>query len=510
MALDLLSLLGPEHPEQAINEKIARTLIETKWDPEAFIDRMYPWGVEGSPLQEYEQRTWQREVNRFIANAIREGERKIWITIASGHGIGKSAEIAMLVHWAMLCHHCRGTITANTKAQLETKTMPEMAKWTNLLFAKHWLDQRITSVRRRDGDEDWRMDALPWTKENPDAFGGLHNALGIVLVVFDEASNIHKVIYESIDGAMSDKDNLIIWIRFGNPLRNNGRFAEAFRKEPPKVGASLFRQIDSRDVEGTDHEFINELIRLNGGEDSDYAKSRWRGIFPDQSDWQLIDSKSVDRAMRENAPRAAITDPVIAGIDFARGGGDNTTLRFRKGYDAKTFPSYSWPKAVGKNSMVMAAILSEKLNAHGYDYVMADGGGIGGPIIDRLRQLGHAVLEVLPGGAADRSEKYANKRAEIWVRFRDWLDEGGAIPDDPELRQQIVQQEYGFSGDKDKIILHSKEAMREDGLKSPDDAEALIQTFGFEVAAKPEGSIGKPHRAGRTGADRSRHPFESL
>lgn len=42
---------------------------------------------------------------------------------ASGHGIGKSAFISMLINWGMsTCEDCKVVVTANTDNQLRTKT----------------------------------------------------------------------------------------------------------------------------------------------------------------------------------------------------------------------------------------------------------------------------------------------------------------------------------------------------------------------------------------------------
>ena len=58
------------------------------------------------------------------------------------------------------------------------------------------------------------------------------------------------------------------------------------------------------------------------------------------------------------------------------------------------------------------------------DAVFIDGAGVGGGVIDRLRQLGYKVIEVQAGSSADAADKYLNKRAEMWGLLREWLKTG--------------------------------------------------------------------------------------
>src|SRR5690606_34243518 len=74
----------------------------------------------------------------------------------------------------------------------------------------------------------WRIDAVPWSEKNPEAFAGLHNKGKRLLMIMDEASAILDVIWETAEGALTDSDTEIIRLAFGNPTRNIGRFRECF------------------------------------------------------------------------------------------------------------------------------------------------------------------------------------------------------------------------------------------------------------------------------------------
>jgi hypothetical protein len=115
------------------------------------------------------------------------------------------------------------------------------------------------------------------------------------------------------------------------------------------------------------------------------------------------------------------------------------------------------------------------------DSVAIDGGGVGGGVVDILKDRGYRVVEVQFGAKAD-DDRYGNKRTEIWGRMRDWLGEG-CIENEGRLMDDLSAPEYGFaSSTSDKLMLESKEKMKSRGYHSPDDADALALTFAVRVS----------------------------
>jgi hypothetical protein len=115
-------------------------------------------------------------------------------------------------------------------------------------------------------------------------------------------------------------------------------------------------------------------------------------------------------------------------------------------------------------------------------FIDATGGSIGGPIADRLRQLGHRnVIDVQFGGESP-DPKLANMRAYMWSKMRDWL-KLGAIDSTPALEMDLTGP--GYLHDKqDRLLLESKEQMKKRGVDSPDDGDALALTFAQPVRAE--------------------------
>jgi hypothetical protein len=67
----------------------------------------------------------------------------------------------------------------------------------------------------------------------------------------------------------------------------------------------------------------------------------------------------------------------------------------RRGRDAR---SVSWIKLAGADTMTVAAKVAEIAQQSRPDAIFIDGGGPGGGVVDRLRQLQHRVFDVQFGG----------------------------------------------------------------------------------------------------------------
>lgn len=486
-------------------------ILETlQRDPLAFVLQCFRWG-EGELAAHMGPRQWQADVLSDIGERIRAGaeiDEAIQIAVASGHGIGKSALVAMLILWALVTRiDTRGVVTANTEAQLRTKTWPELAKWHRLCILGAPFTFAATSLHSSDPEREktWRIDAIPWSVNNTEAFAGLHNEGLRILLVFDEASAIDDAIWEVAEGALTDANTEIIWAVFGNPTRNTGRFAQAFGARRHRWAT---RQIDSRTVEGINLAQIAKLVE-DEGEDSDVVRVRVRGVFPRASTMQFIGRDLVDEAMARELPeRSGLRHTALVGVDVARYGSDQSVIRTRMGRDARTWPPKKYRNV---DTMQLAALVGEHINdlkrlGLRRVLVFVDGGGVGGGVVDRLIQLGHDVIEVQFGGKADNPRDFANKSAEMWHRGREWL-KVGCIDKDEDLAAELTGREYSYTTE-DKLQLERKEMMFARGLSSPDDADALMLTFAhpaMEIVDAPADSQGS---ARFSASSRQRHdPF---
>lgn len=416
---------------------------------------------------------WQIDVMNEIEKELTKGgdlQTSIRIAVASGHGIGKTALTAWIILWAMSTRpHLRGVITANTQNQLKDKTWAELALWHKKAINSHWFERTATKIYQTGHPDTWFCSAVAWSKENPEAFAGLHAEH--VLLIFDEASAIDSLIYETAEGAMTTKG--AIWLCFGNPTRNSGKFFEIHHRGRHRW---ICKQIDSRVAKTTNKAELASWIE-DYGEDSDFVRVRIKGEFPKAGDNQLIPSDIVEKAaIREVSPDLFSFAPKVMGVDVARFGDDKSVIVRRQGLFA-----HELKKMRMTDTMTLSGIVANEIDVFKPDAVFIDAGGVGGGVIDRLRQLGYRNITEVDFGGSPTDKKYFNKRAEMWCNLRDWL-KNGRIPQDRDLASDLTAPEFFYRGDTGTIQLEKKDDMKRRGLSSPDCGDALALTFAYNVA----------------------------
>lgn len=481
-----------EDTETPANEQLAEEVAEFYSDPLGFVMFAYPWGEEGTALEGFDgPDTWQREFLTTLGELIKErgfdgamAVMPIRMARSSGHGIGKSALVGWLVGWLMSTRpYAQGTVTANTQAQLKTKTWGQVAKWMRLCITGHWFNVNTgrgnMSIEHLVYPSEWFCTAQTCREENSEAFAGQHAVNSTSFYIFDEGSAVPDAIYEVAEGGLTDGEPMMFV--FGNPTKSTGKLHRiVFGSEKHRWNSGA---IDSRTCMLPNHELHEQWID-DHGIDSDFVRVRVRGLPPGASDLQFIDSNRVYDAQRRVAV-PGMDDPLICGVDIARGGADNNVIRFRRGRDARTIPPIKIPGELTRDSMKMVSRIVEVIAEgwHGQipDQVNVDGTGIGGPVVDRCRELGYNVHEVQFGGASPKKQ-FKNMRSFMWGEMKAWLLIG-AIDEDEILEMDLVGPDYGHDA-KDKIVLESKDSMKKRGLKSPDDGDALALTFATPVASR--------------------------
>ncbi len=463
--------MTPVQAEQELIDKVA----EFTYDPLGHALYCYPWG-QGELKNHTGPREWQADILNLIGSHLQSEETRyqpLLIAVASGHGIGKSSLISMVLKWGMdTCVDCKVLVTANTEKQLRTKTWPEVNKWHRLAITDHWFEVAATSISPKGKySKTWRTDAVPWSEHNTEAFQGLHNIGKRIIVIYDEASAIPDKIWEATEGALTDEGTEIIWIAFGNPTRNTGRFRECFRRFHARW---KHRHIDSRDVPGTNLKQI-EKWQHDYGEDSDFFKIRVRGVFPNQSIKQFIGEIDVDNAFGKILrPEQYQWAPVILSLDPAWGGDDELVIGKRQGL------KFDILATAGKNDndVAVAQMLMRLEDEHQADAVFIDF-GFGTGIVSVGQTMGRNWTGVWFSGQSP-DPGCLNMRTAMWNSMKQWLKEGGAIPRDDLLRDEILAPEVEPRMDG-KLQLESKETMKERGQLSPNRADALALTFAFPV-----------------------------
>lgn len=456
-------------------------------DPLGWVMWAFDWGygdLKGFDGPDEWQKKWLVNLGKSIKSRNFDGVKAVKAVrkaVASGHGIGKSALTSWIILFIMSTRPMsKGVVTANTGDQLRTKTWSELAKWKNRCITGHWFTlnsgKGSLALVHNTWPEEWRVDAQTCREENSEAFAGLHSASSTPFYLFDEASAVPDKIWEVAEGGLTDGEPF--FFVFGNPTRNTGAFRRCFKGDRWDTA-----QVDSRTAKMTNKDQIDEW-KKDWGEDSDFFRVRVKGMFPKAADDQFIPVDIVEEARKRRA-RYLGDDPLICGIDVARGGADNVMIQFRRGKDAKTEKVYKIPGEKVRNSMKLVDKLTLILNRHKPDVSFLDATGIGGPIGDRLRQLGFHVVDVHFGENAADEKRFKMRTAEMGYRCRQWLLEGGAIPDSNTLEEELTDRMYGHN-DRGQLVLETKKQVKERLGHSPDWSDALYLTFAQEVPKKVE------------------------
>jgi hypothetical protein len=471
------------------DELLAEEVASYYADPLGFVLAMYDWGEPGALEQYPGPDSWQERMLSDIGRQVRERGftgadpvLPIRCAVSSGHGVGKSVMVAWLVDWLMSTRpDCRGTVTANTATQLQSKTWAAITTWTKRCRTGHWFEINSLRMYRIGHDKSWFCAPQSCREQNSEAFAGQHAADSSSFYFFDEASSIPESIYEVAEGGLTDGEPFIFL--FGNPTRSQGSFYEAcFGRARHRWQPVI---VDGREARFTNKILIGQWVE-DHGLDSDFVRVRVLGLPPQASDLQFISTALVQRAQRVPV-MTLVDDPLVGGLDMARGGADDCVLAFRKGKDARSIKPIRIPGAQAKDSMRVVTVVSEQLQRfhNGQKlqalFVDATGGSIGGPVADRLRQLGFKNVFDVQFGGDSPDKRYANHRAFLWAKMRDWLNADGAIEDAPELETDLTGPGY-YHDKHDKLLLESKDDMKARGLSSPDYGDALACTFARTVA----------------------------
>lgn len=202
----------------------------------------------------------------------------------------------------------------------------------------------------------------------------------------------------------------------------------------------------------------------------------------------FIKSEAVLRARKAECEGIG---PLVIGADPARFGDDRFSLAWRQGRKVSKVESRA------KTSVVDGANwIKQVIDADHPARVFIDVGGVGAGVVDILQSWGgeyervvvpvnfgsepQEPVQFLPDGTKEPGPR--NRRAEMWKRSRDWLDEpGGAdIPDMDSLQADACGPGYHYDVNQ-RLLLESKEHMRARSVRSPDDWDAVALTFAEPV-----------------------------
>ena len=462
---------------------------------------------------------WARQEE--VLAALPERRR---VAVKSGNGLGKGFSAAVAGRWL---RHRPDPASVRRPA-------PTISQ------VRHILWRQIHSLHRRAAgklggkllDTRWELAddryAMGLSADTADQFQGFHSPN--MLIVVDEAEGVSDEIYEAIEAVMtSDASRLLL---IGNPTTAAGAFRRAFYQERNIYHCITISALDSPNVQAgrvvipglATARWVEERRQIWGAENPLY-RARVLGEFPDQAEDTLIRLSDIEAAARryadsgvadsreagtgevgdfatrpapdspvrptpvegspagagparregtnrETARNGAAGAVVILAVDVARFGSDRSVILRRRGRQVEEIRIFNRMDTMELAGWVAAAIREFQPSQTCIDEV-----GVGAGVVDRLREQGYGVRGINVAHAARQKEIFANLRAEGYWRLRELFAAGEiSIPPDQQLMGELAALRYSYDS-QGRILLESKETLRQRGIPSPDKADALMLAF---------------------------------
>lgn len=465
---------------------------------------------ESIPLWRNDPVLFMREVLSFepddwqidVAHDLRDYAR---VSVKSGQGVGKTGVEATLLLWFLVCFpYSRIVATAPTKQQLHDVLWSEVDKWMNnsplLPLMVKWTK---TYVYLRGYEKRWFAVARTATK--PENMQGFHE--DNMLFIVDEASGVADPIMEAITGTLSGENNKLLLM--GNPTKTSGTFYDSHTAD-----RALYRchTVNSENSRRTNKDNIAAMKRKYG-ENSNVVRVRVYGEFPEQEDDVFIPisflEQSIKTEMSEATARAfgkyqdgagnlqpidvSGVERIEIGCDVARFGDDKTCIGYRVNEVVQIYKKYNGKDTTWTTGTIAKLYkeLKQRFQFKGQIGVKVDDGGVGGGVVDQLRNLrksepavfGDMVILPVNFGVSIKHRYYADSTTYMMGVVRDLIapyDNFGhphtpeiVLPDDSDLIGQLSCRKCEFlPNGKQKV--ESKQDMKDRGLSSPDEGDCIL------------------------------------
>lgn len=166
----------------------------------------------------------------------------------------------------------------------------------------------------------------------------------------------------------------------------------------------------------------------------------------------------------------------IAGMDVARFGDDKCCVVIIQQMGALHWEVIHIQEWGQRDTVYTSGMFLEIYNQYDCSHAVIDEDGIGGPVLDSLnkgRGLNSFVGFRNPSISYNDNKDFANNRTVNTYKLKDMVSKGHIAITQDSLIKELVTLRYTYDHQQRKILL-SKDQMRKDGVKSPNQADALI------------------------------------
>lgn len=426
--------------------------------------------------------TWQQSLALYGVEKALRGECPARISIVSGHGIGKSALLAILILWFLWVHPMsQVACTSPSKEQMYDVLWKELSKWLEKMpkgMSQMYIWE-ASHIRMKEAPQVWFARAKTSSKENTEALAGVH--ADWVLMAVDEASGVEEPIFETMEGALTSGNVLVFLI--SNGTRSIGYFFDTHHKDAERWQNFQF---DSEESPRVDQKYVDSIIEKYGQDSVQYA-IRVRGRFPDEG---VMDDKGYVQLFNENDLHIVPFDPewnpvgrIKGALDASGEGQDSSDWavrdRMRAGIVAEE--KTSTPASMAQKSLTVCT----KYDVAPVDFVI-DAFGKGHQVAQEIALATvnekSGAWRVTPINTGDPCEDlndrelYVNIRAMIFYRMMLWARAGGEFMASERLKDELLSIRF-MRTKNGRIQIMDKVQMKKLGFASPNKADALSMTF---------------------------------
>lgn len=419
---------------------------------------------------------WQEDVVDLYMNNQR-------VAMVASKGPGKSFTLAMIGwHFFITHHQPKIAVLSISKDHLMANLWAELLKWrasSKLLTLS--TNEGFSKITLKGHEGYSFMDARAFPKQADEtqmasALAGLHS--DNVGFLIDEAGTIPDSVLATADAALSTGDSDTKKARLlvtANPEEPRGMIYRAYMGRSKQKWAVYCISGDPEDPKRAPRvskTWAQEQIDTYGRTDP-WVMVNVLGQYPNVSSTKLITEEEIHEAMNRDIKDIEVHHQQHRmGIDVARGGIDNTAFARRRGLKAYPIEGISsnvhGPELAGKIAFMQQELKIERI-------FVDNTGGYGSSVIDSLGLFNHMEVTPVVYNSRPQDRRYYNKRTEMWVRMRDWIKKGGALPKDPQLAEELLMPKVIFVNGI--FRLEEKEQIKARLGRSPDKADALAQTF---------------------------------
>jgi len=256
-----------------------------------------------------------------------------------------------------------------------------------------------------------------------------------------------------------------------NPQHRNDFVFQQFVEHPSKN--SIVRKINY-----DENPYLSETMKavINEEKERDLEEYNhiYLGVPREGDDRSLFAYSDIESSMDGDMVGVDCTGVYSIAADVARYGRDKSVTSKREGYRIYALNEYK-----NYNTMEFATVIS---NDYGRgqqpDAVFVDTIGVGAGVFDKLKQMGvMGTIEANVSMKAEEVKVYQNKRAEMYFNLKKFVENGGKLPNDKELKEELLALKYFYNPTSGKIQLISKDDLKEELGRSPDKSDSVALHF---------------------------------